>query len=188
MQDTIENLEWEIWKDIPGYEWHYKVSNLWNVYSIKSKLDLKLYMTWSWYLTIKLSINGNASNIKVHRLVALAFIPNPENKRTVNHINGVRNDNRLQNLEWSTHSENWKHSFMFLWRVSWALGKKWFDSKTSKSVRQISLDWMYINIFWSMSEAERHTWICSANISCCCLWKRKLAWWYRWEFAKGIER
>lgn len=188
MQDTIENLEWEVWKDIQGYEWHYMVSNLWNVYSIKSELKLKLYLNSKWYPTVMLYIDGNRSNISVHRLVSIAFIPNPENKRTVNHINGIRNDNRLSNLEWATYSENNKHSFDFLWRKPYMLWKLWFDCFNSKPVCQISKDWIYKNMFWSMAEAERYTWIHKANISRCCLGVRKYAWWYKWEFYQGIER
>lgn len=188
MQDTIENLEWEIWKDVPWYEWHYMVSNLWNVYSVKSNIELKPYLNWCWYSILKLYLFWSKRNAQVHRLVALAFIPNPENKRTVNHINGIRNDNRLLNLEWATYSENNKHSFDFLWRKPAMLWKLWFDCLNSKSVYQISKVWIHIHTFWSMAEAERYTWIHKANISRCCLGERKLAWWYKWEFAKDIER
>lgn len=63
------------------------------------------------YLTIKLSKHGKDSTQYVHRLLALAFIPNPMNKQYVNHINGNKLDNRLENLEWVDHSENMKHAF-----------------------------------------------------------------------------
>lgn len=188
MQDTIENLEWEIWKDVPWYEWHYIVSNLWNVYSTKSNIELKKHLNKYWYLAIHLHGFGNKKTVLVHRIVSMAFIPNPENKRTVNHINGIRNDNRLSNLEWATHAENNKHAFMFLWKISSSLWKRWFDCKTSKQVNQISLDWKYITTFWSIAEVERILWIYASNVSYCCIWSRKTAWWYKWEYANRNER
>ena len=75
----------------------------------------KLYIRdKDWYIHIKLKKEWVASRKIVHRLVAIAFIPNPENKRTVNHINGVKTDNRLENLEWATDKENSMHSWK-LW-------------------------------------------------------------------------
>lgn len=63
------------------------------------------------YLTIRLSKNGKCHTKYLHRLIALAFIPNPHNKRFVNHINGDKLDNSIENLEWVTHSENIKHAY-----------------------------------------------------------------------------
>jgi hypothetical protein len=63
------------------------------------------------YLTIRIPINGEYRSVGQHRLLAESFIPNPENKTEVNHKNGIKNDNRLENLEWVTRSENIKHAF-----------------------------------------------------------------------------
>lgn len=105
-----------IWKDIPGYEDHYQASNTGKVRSLKDshgnkvKRKRKPYKSKNGYLNIDLYINDVRYHESVHRLVALAFIPNPENKLTVNHINGVKEDNNVSNLEWSTYSENLKHA------------------------------------------------------------------------------
>jgi len=114
----------EIWKDIPGYEGFYQISNLGKVRSlnryVKSKNNsIKLLkskrMTISIYDVgyeyICLSKKGKRIKHKIHRLVALAFIPNPNNKPEVNHINGIKHDNNYLNLEWATSSENQQHAY-----------------------------------------------------------------------------
>jgi len=101
----------EQWKEIKNYE-DYLISDRGRVFSFYTKKVLKPGdSSTGGYLLVDLYKNGNRKSQKVHRLVALAFIPNPENKETVNHIDGVKTNNHADNLEWATHSENTQHSF-----------------------------------------------------------------------------
>lgn len=104
----------EIWKDVVGYEGLYKVSNLGRVYSLprpSAKGGIKKQTDMNGYLRTILSKNGKKFNAGVHRLVAEAFIPNPENKPTVNHEDGNKHNNKVTNLAWATDVEQLQHSF-----------------------------------------------------------------------------
>lgn len=92
-------------KDIPSYEGRYQVDTDGNVYSLHSKLRLRPYPK-NGYLTVFLGTKV----MRIHRLVALTHIPNPENKPEVNHKNGNKVDNRIENLEWVTRGENVRHA------------------------------------------------------------------------------
>lgn len=98
----------ERWRDIPGYEGLYQVSSLGNVR--RGERIKKPHTDHGGYLTVWLSKNAKMKCLKVHRLVAQAFIPNPDDKRTVNHIDGNKKNNGVENLEWATHSENIIHA------------------------------------------------------------------------------
>lgn len=102
----------EIFKDIKGYEGLYQISNLGRVKSLKFEKHriLKIGITYNGYNVIYLK-NINVKINLIHRLIAQAFIPNPDDKRTVNHINGDKTDNRIVNLEWATYSENCQHAY-----------------------------------------------------------------------------
>ena len=117
----------EIWKDIPGYEGLYQASTLGNIRSldkivpkwnkpykrkVKGKI-LKKNLINGGYLAISLHKNKEQKSYKISRLIAKTFIPNPNNKPEVNHINSIRTDDRVSNLEWCTRSENMLHSYKY---------------------------------------------------------------------------
>ena len=110
----------EIWKDIKGYEGHYQVSDLGKVKSIIFKNNictiprekiLNQYSSAGNRMYVDLYDNGQRKRKTVHRLVAQTFIPNPENKPEVNHIDGNPKNNLVTNLEWNTRKENMKHAY-----------------------------------------------------------------------------
>lgn len=148
----------EQWKPVVGYEGLYEVSNYGKVRSIKRDIILKPYC-YNGYLYVSLYKNGEVKCCRVHRIVAQAFIPNPENKATVNHKNEVRDDNRVCNLEWNTYKEN----------IRYSLAKRVMCIETG-------------DIYDSIMEAAEKTGIHYTGISQCCNGKIKTAGGFHWCF------
>lgn len=99
----------EIWKDIKGYEGLYQISNMGRVKRLEDNFITQGYK--GEYANFTLKKNGISKCFAIHRLVATHFIPNPLNKKEVNHIDGNKHNNCVNNLEWNTHQENTIHSY-----------------------------------------------------------------------------
>lgn len=189
----------EIWKDIEGFEWFYMVSNLWRIKSIDRNILYKknerfykwkiLTSTTKNYIFVHLSNkNKERKRMLAHRIIAKAFIPNPENKPFINHKNWIRNDNRVDNLEWCTCKENNRHAYFILKKQSKLFfennpAEKWSKNKRSKKINQYTLSGEFIRKWDSIWEATRWTWILQPHICQCCKWKLKYTWWYKWSYA-----
>lgn len=174
----------EIWKYIEWYENKYQISNMGRVRSMnyhgnKGNIRILRSVNNFWYEIQGLPYKSKLKQNRVHRLVAQAFIPNPDDKPQVNHINWIKTDNRAENLEWCTGSENQKHSFRVLWKKHNRTWKFWKDSPVSREVLQYDLSGNFIQEWWSCIEACASVWITS--ISKCCHWKQKSAWWFIWK-------
>lgn len=174
----------EVWKDIKGYESLYQVSNFGRVKSLLSDKEriLKSSKNTQGYLKVNLCIDGLSITKKVHRLVCEAFLPNLENKRTVNHKNGIRSDNRLENLEWATDSENNKHAYNELGKTGPMTGKLGINNPNSIPVCRYSQEGDFIDEFEGAMDAERKTGINHRCISYCCKGKYKSSGSYIWRY------
>ena len=168
-----------IWKDVEGYEGLYQVSNTGLVRSFyqdkKGKL-LTLVKDKGGYLRARLYKNKKQTSFLVHRLVALAFIPNPENKTTVNHKDENKLNNFVDNLEWATTAENNLYG-LHCQKISKALKNR---EDTSKKIRCIETG----EIYPSISEAARKNGAHFAAVSRVCHGRQKTANGLHWEFVR----
>lgn len=196
-------MEQEIWKPVVGYEGLYEVSNLGRVKSLAREVYrrkmgikkvkeciLKPKLCDRGYYSVALCRQGYKNKTAmVHKLVARAFIPNIENKPIIDHINGIKTDNRVDNLRWCTHIENCNFELAIKHNSESKLGKKngmygrsGIDSPSHKPVIQYDLQGNFLRKFYGIAEAQKETGIIFQNISKVCKGKRNSAGGYIWRY------
>lgn len=170
----------EIWKGIPGYEEKYQASNLgrirstisWNgrYYYKKERILVPQKNCWG-RLQIDLSKNGKVKKYSVHRLVAQTFIPNPENKPEINHIDGNKLNNNIENLEWVTSKENVLHAYRTGLRKSSQKNvehARRMGQSMKKAILQYDLNNNFLKEWNSITEASKALKINHGSICSCC--------------------
>lgn len=160
------NVMNEIWKDVKGYEGLYQVSNLGRVFGVKRKRIKKLTVDKKGYQNVLLSKDGKEKRYRVHKLVAMAFIPNPENKTEVHHIDFGKT-NIVTNLMWVTPEEH-----------------KELHKENVLHVFQYSLNGEFIKEYSSIKEMAEQTGFDSITVIYCCNGKYKTAFGFQWRYEK----
>ena len=179
----------EIWKPVVGYEGIYEVSSLGRVKSCErtivrsngreinfSDKIMKPSINHKGYEIIDLRNKGNRQGGLVHRLVGKAFIENPYNKKQINHKNGIKTDNRVENLEWVTNQENIRHAYKSGIRNNDLLAKS-----NRKKVDQLTLEGHLIKTFDSIEDAIKSTDV--NNILAVCRGVRNKAGGFKWRYS-----
>lgn len=187
----------EIWKDVKDFEGLYQVSNLGRVRSlthievIKSRWGnlcerkikgrvLKMSLWRNGYFYFSLWKNNKETSFSVHRIVSIHFIPNLENKPEVNHKDGNRKNNRIENLEWVTSSENRIHSFRVL-KTKHPMKDKHFPDRCHKVI-QYDLLGNKIQEFNGIMEAAEKIDVLRTGIGACCRNKAKTCGGFKWKY------
>lgn len=181
----------EEWRDVEGYEGLYKVSSLGRIMSVgrtfrtgKNGTRLcvlsdsikKTVVNNKRYLRVSLNKNGKLKSFLVHRLVAQAFIPNPDNLPEINHKNEVKSCNEVSNLEWCTT----KYNINYTGAYEWNMLKAW--EAVRKPIIQMDMEDNFIKEWDSAIVAGKTLGLSQGNISSCCLGKRNKCGNFKWKY------
>lgn len=189
-------MEQEIWKNVVGYEGYYQVSNFGNVMRTSKEYvnsighlcksnekQCKLDIYKNGYVYVHLSIGGRAKHVQVHRLVAMAFIPNPNNLPQVNHKDGNKTNNSVDNLEWCTAGENERHAYRIgLKKPNMSqLGKVGESSARGIAIIQYDKNMNFVAEYPTARIAAKHIGVHPASVSKCANLKNKCkGYYFRW--------
>ena len=174
-----------MWKDIIGYENQYEINEKGEVRNKKTKKILSISKSTNGYLKVHLYKNNMLKNCYIHRLIAEMFIPNPHNYLCVNHKDGNKTNNKIDNLEWCSYSMNNKHAYNNKLKT---ITNKFKNSmkengiKRRKSVLQYSLDGCLIKEWKSITEIKNTLGFSISNISRCCRNEQLIANNYIWKY------
>lgn len=188
----------EIWKDIKNFEKLYQVSNYGNVRSLDTTINckgakgidthlrkgriLKQTKGSTKYYNVNLSKNGKIKLKRVHRLVAEAFISNPNNYPCINHKDGNKLNNNVENLEWCSYSYNNKEAYRIGLKQNKYKGKFGKNAQFSKPLLQYSVDGVFIKEWENAEQVKRELGFCAENIRNVCNGRRKKANGYIWKY------
>ena len=164
------------WKKIDG--WDYSVSSMGEVKNDKTGKIKTPVVSGGGYVQVALYGEKKYKRFFVHRLVATAFIPNPENKPQINHINGDKADNRAENLEWVTASENQHHRYDVLKKAKTTWNVEKANAAVRKSVKCIETG----EVFNSITEAAKACGVRQGSLSMCLTGRNKTCGGKHWEY------
>ena len=182
---SLENLLNEEWKDIKDSNGKYQISNYGRIKSFNNNKIIIMRTNKSnvGYYLVRISIKNKLKTYTVHKLVALHFIHNPNLYPCINHIDGNKENNRVDNLEWCTHSYNNKEAYRLNLAHSPNLGKTGSKHPGATKVNQYDLNGNYIKTWGTMKEAAESLNVSINSISSCCRYKIKTAKNYIWRYA-----
>lgn len=171
------------WKSVLNLEGVYEVSSTGQVRSLKRNIIMSQSLDKRGYPKVNLQVNGKNKSVLVHRLVATAFIDNPHAKPCVNHKNGIKHDNRVENLEWVTYLENTQHSYTVLLRKGVNYRKYGKLNSNRRAVNQFDIYGNFIRSWDSIIDIE-NAGVCrsNTNITACCRHRVKTAVGFKWEY------
>jgi len=175
------------WKPVVGYEEYYIVSSEGEVFSLRTNKIMREFNSPQGYKRVELNVGGMAIKKSVHRLVAEAFIPNPNNYPVINHKDENPQNNNVDNLEWCTYKYNTNYGTCIERRVANTDYKYGFENARSEKVYQFDLEGNLVDVFGSMHEAERATGFDSGSISKVCTGALKQYRGYVWSKTKEFN-